>query len=314
MQDAIRRVRKFSRFYTRRLGLLDRGLLESDFSLAEVRVMYELIHRKNPTAGEIGADLALDAGYLSRILQGLRRRGIVRAVPAKGDRRQRLLSLTDKGRAAFRQLDVKANTQVREMLRALGTGETRLLIDAMGSVERLLSDPNVKHEGVVAFREPLPGDLGWVVERHGTLYAAEYGWNLEFETMVAGIVGDFAVTQSGAGARQRCWIATVDGVRAGCVFLMPASERVAKLRMLLVEPWARGHGLGQRLVQMCIEGAREAGYDRMTLYTNGLLTAARKLYQRAGFELVKSEEEMLWGGKQVGQVWERELGLAGGER
>ena len=305
MQDAIRKVRKFSRFYTSRLGLLDRGLLESEFSLAEVRVMYELVHRKEPTAGEIGADLALDGGYLSRILQGLKRRGIIRAVPAKGDRRQRLLSLTDRGRAAFRQLDVKANAQVRHLLRTLPAGETHQLIDAMGSVERLLTDPIVKHQGTVAFRDPLPGDLGWVVERHGTLYAAEYGWNQEFETMVAGIVGDFAVTQSGRGARQRCWIATIDGVRAGCVFLMPASEQVGKLRMLLVEPWARGHGLGERLVKLCIDAAREAGYQRMTLYTNGLLTAARKLYQRAGFELIKSEEESLWGGTQVGQTWER---------
>lgn len=304
MQDAIKKVRKFSRFYTSRLGLLDRGLLESDFSLAEVRVMYELAHRKDVTAGEVGLELAIDGGYLSRILQGLKRRGIIRAIPAKGDRRQRLLSLTEKGRAAFRRLDLKANAQVRDMLRTLPTGETRQLIDAMGGVERLLSDPGVTHEGTVAFRDPLPGDLGWVVERHGTLYAAEYGWSQEFETMVAGIVGEFAVTRSGKGARQRCWIATIDGVRAGCVFLMPASQRVGKLRMLLVEPWARGHGLGEHLIRLCVAAGWEAGYRRMTLYTNGRLTAARKLYQKAGFQLIKTEAEMLWGGKQVGQTWE----------
>lgn len=307
MDNAIKSVRRFSRFYTRRLGLLDRGLLESDFSLPEVRVMYELVHRKTPTAGEIGADLGLDLGYLSRILQGLKRRGVVRAVPVKSDRRQRHLSLTPKGAAAFRQLDVQANAQVRDLLKSLGAGETHQLVESMGNVERLLRTPAERSEGVVAFRDPLPGDLGWVVERHGTLYAAEYGWNQEFETMVAGIVGEFAVSQAGAGARQRCWIATIDGIRAGCVFLMPASEQVAKLRMLLVEPWARGHGLGDRLVKMCIEGARAAGYRRMTLYTNSLLTSARKLYQRHGFELIKSEEEVLWGGKQVGQTWERGL-------
>lgn len=308
MDAAIKQVRQFSRFYTRRFGLLERGLLHSDFSLPEVRVMYELVHRNDPTAGEIGSDLGLDLGYLSRILQGLKRRGIVKAVPVKADRRQRLLSLTPKGAAAFRQLDVKANAQVRDLLKSLGDGESHRLVESMRNVERLLRDPSQKTEGAVAFRDPLPGDLGWVVERHGTLYAAEYGWNQEFETMVAGIVGDFAVTQAGKGARQRCWIATIDGVRAGCVFLMPASERVAKLRMLLVEPWARGHGLGDRLVTMCLEGAREAGYRRMTLYTNGLLTSARKIYQRHGFELVKSEEEILWGGKQLGQTWERDLG------
>jgi len=202
---------------------------------------------------------------------------------------------------------VKANTQVREMLQALDTGNARRLVEAMGSVERLLADSSERRPGAVALRDPEPGDLGWVVERHGALYAAEYGWNQEFETMVAGIVGEFDVTHAGRGARQRCWIATIDGVRAGCIFLMPASPEVAKLRMLLVEPWARGHGLGERLVTACIDAAREAGYRRMTLYTNSRLLAARKLYERAGFELVKSEEEVLWGGPQVGQTWERGL-------
>jgi DNA-binding MarR family transcriptional regulator/N-acetylglutamate synthase-like GNAT family acetyltransferase len=308
MTEAVARVRRFNRFYTRRLGLLDRGLLDSEFSLPEVRVMYEVAHRKDPTAGEIGTDLGLDAGYLSRILQALRRRGLVRAVAAKGDRRQRLLSLTERGRAAFRQLDARSAAQVRGLLNPLATEDAHRLVDAMASIERLLGEDKARRgAGVVAFRGPEPGDLGWVVERHGVLYAAEYGWNQEFEVLVAGIVGEFAVAESGPGARQRCWIATLDGVRAGCVFLMPASEQVAKLRMLLVEPWARGHGIGEQLVEACIAAAREAGYRRMTLWTNSLLHAARKLYERAGFQLVKSEAHHSWGHALVGQTWERGL-------
>jgi DNA-binding MarR family transcriptional regulator/N-acetylglutamate synthase-like GNAT family acetyltransferase len=308
MTAAVARVRRFNRFYTRRLGLLDRGLLDSEFSLPEVRVMYEVAHRKDPTAGQIGTDLGLDAGYLSRILQALRRRGLVRAVAAKGDRRQRLLSLTGRGRAAFRQLDARSAAQVRGLLNPLATEDAHRLVDAMASIERLLGDEQAPHgAGVVAFRGPEPGDLGWVVERHGVLYAAEYGWNQEFEVLVAGIVGEFAVAESGPGVRQRCWIATLDGVRAGCVFLMPASEEVAKLRMLLVEPWARGHGIGEQLVEACIAAAREAGYRRMTLWTNSLLHAARRLYERAGFQLVKSEAHHSWGHDLVGQTWERAL-------
>ena len=310
MSHAVARVRRFNRFYTRRLGLLDRGLLHSDFSLTEVRVLYELAHRKEPTAGAIGTDLGLDAGYLSRILQGLRRRGLVRAVAAKGDRRQRLLSLSERGRAAFRQLDVRSAAQVRGLLHPLTPADTHRLVDAMASVERLLDDGAAgpgPATGLVALRTPEPGDLGWVVERHGVLYAAEYGWNQEFEVLVARIVGEFDVTHAGQGARQRCWIATLDGVRAGCIFLMPASEDVARLRLLLVEPWARGHGIGELLVQQCLAAAREAGYRRMTLWTNDVLHAARRLYQRAGFELVKSEEHQSWGGRHVGQTWERDL-------
>jgi N-acetylglutamate synthase-like GNAT family acetyltransferase len=232
----------------------------------------------------------------------------VRAEAAKGDRRQRLLSLTQRGRAAFRQLDVRSAAQVRGLLHPLTPADTHRLVDAMASVERLLDDAAARPAaGVVALRPPEPGDLGWVVERHGVLYAAEYGWNQEFEVLVARIVGEFDVGHAGEGARQRCWIATLDGVRAGCIFLMPASEEVARLRMLLVEPWARGHGIGERLVEECLAAARAAGYKRMTLWTNDVLHAARRLYQRAGFELVKSEEHHSWGHDLVAQTWEREL-------
>jgi DNA-binding MarR family transcriptional regulator/N-acetylglutamate synthase-like GNAT family acetyltransferase len=302
---AAARIRRFNRFYTRRMGLLNEGLLQSNFSLAEVRVLYEVAHLPQPTARVIASTLSLDEGHLSRLLRGLRQRGLVTARPAPRDRRQRRLALTARGRKAFGALNARATEEVAEMLRDLSTSDQRHLLDSLGTVETLLGESAVPEAPAIEIRGPEPGDLGWLVQRHGELYAEEYGWTAEFERLVAGIVGEFASAESDSGSR--CWIATVNGERAGCVFLVPVSPQLARLRLLLVEPWARGLGLGTRLVQECIAAAGESGYQRLTLWTNDVLTAARRLYERAGFRLVKSERHHSFGKSLVGQNWELEL-------
>ena len=302
--QAVARVRGFNRFYTRRLRLLDAGHLGSPFSLSQARVLYEIAHRRDASAGAVAAALELDAGYLSRMLSGFRRRGLVAAAPPPEDGRRRTLRLTRRGRQAFTRLDARASGQVREMLGHLGEGDRELLIGAMDQVETLLEGERGAL-AVAGLRQPLPGDLGWVVQRHGELYAAEYGWGAPFERLVARVVGEFAAGTE--GARQRAWIATLDGRRAGCVFVMKGSETVAKLRLLLVEPWARGHGLGGRLVRACMAGARELGYVRMTLWTNAVLHAARRIYEREGFVLAASEKHRIFGPELTGETWERDL-------
>ena len=299
------RIRRFNRFYTRRMGLLNPGLLRSRFSLAEVRVLYEIAHQSRPTAKTILQALHLDPGYLSRLLRGLKQRGLVSARAESHDRRERRLALTSRGRKAFGVLNARATEEIAGMLGSLSLKEQKRLLDSLGTIETLLDDEEpAPRTPVIGLRAPEPGDLGWVVQRHGELYAEEYGWNAEFERLVAKIVGDFA---EAADPAQRCWIATVDGVRAGCVFLVPASAEVARLRLLLVEPSARGHGLGTRLVQACIDAARKGGYRTLTLWTNDVLVEARRLYERAGFRLVKSERHRSFGKALVGQNWELTL-------
>jgi DNA-binding MarR family transcriptional regulator/N-acetylglutamate synthase-like GNAT family acetyltransferase len=302
-------VRRFNRFYTRRIGLLDAGHLHTPFSLAEARVLYEVAHLEQPTASTLIDTLALDAGYLSRLLRGLRERGLLTARASADDRRRRRLALTARGRKAFGRLDARATEAVVGMLERLSARERDRLLASLGTVETLLDDdaPALAHTPpAVALRAPEPGDLGWVVQRHGELYAEEYGWDASFERLVAKIVGEFAAAESGPA--NRCWIATLDGKRAGCVFLMPgASPGVGKLRLLLVERWARGHGLGGRLVATCVAGAKEAGHHTLTLWTNDVLVAARRLYERAGFRLVKRERHRSFGKALVGQTWDLEL-------
>jgi len=301
---AAERVRRFNRFYTRRLGLLDEGHLRSPFSLAEVRVLYEVAHREQATAGAIAASLSLDAGYLSRMLRGLRQRGLVKARPAPADARQRELALTARGRQVFATLDGRATNDVAAMLAGLSSTERDRLLDALDTAETLLGASaalGATEAPSIALHSPRPGDLGWVVQRHGELYALEYGWNEEFERLVARIVGEFAAGEP--DARRRCWIATLGGRRAGSVFLMPGNAAVGRLRLLLVEPWARGHGVGARLVGACIEGARQAGCHTLTLWTNDVLIAARRLYERAGFRLVESERFQGFGKRLTSQTW-----------
>jgi DNA-binding MarR family transcriptional regulator/N-acetylglutamate synthase-like GNAT family acetyltransferase len=306
--DPTTAVRRFNRFYTRQIGLLDEGLLDSPFSLTEVRLLYEIAHHAGITATELREFLALDAGYLSRILRGLRRQGLVSARAPAADRRRRRLTLTERGRRAFDALDARSTEEVGAMLARLSRAERRELVEAMHGIEGLLGrsadGPEAMTAGVV-LREPLPGELGWVVKRHGELYAAEYGWDAEFEGLVAGIVGRFV---AGLDPRvERCWIAELRGEPAGSVFLVKDSAAVAKLRLLLVEPWARGDGIVTRLVAECLRFARAAGYGKVTLWTNDVLHAARRVYERAGFRLVEEKRHHSFGHDLVGQTWELDL-------
>ncbi|TME30116.1 MAG: MarR family transcriptional regulator [Chloroflexi bacterium] len=293
-------VREFNRFYTSRIGVLDEGYLSSRFSLTEVRVLYELAHRGSATASELGRDLGIDAGYLSRILRGFARRGVLARTAARDDARKSILRLTPRGKAAVAPLEARARDQIGVMLEKIPAAEQERLVASMRAIERgLKSGPRATPK--VTLRSHRPGDMGWVVERHGALYWQEYGWDETFEALVADIVARFITHLD--PKRERCWIAEVDGERVGCVFCVRRSKTVAKLRLLLVEPQARGLGVGSRLVDECIRFARAAGYRELTLWTNDVLVAARRIYERAGFELVESERHRSFGKALVGQNW-----------
>jgi DNA-binding MarR family transcriptional regulator/N-acetylglutamate synthase-like GNAT family acetyltransferase len=296
-------VRRFNRFYTRQIGLLG-GYLGSPFSLTQVRVLYELAHREQPTASELSRDLGVDPGYLSRILTGFRKSGLIERHPSRTDGRQSHLSLSDKGQAAFAPLDARSHDEIGALLANLSADEQDRLVEAMQTIERLLRrEP--EHQAPYLLRPPHAGDLGWIIHRHGTLYAQEYGWDEEFEALVASIVAKFVTTFD--PKRERCWIAERDGKIVGSVFLVRRSKTVAQLRLLLVEPEARGLGIGSRLVEECIRFARERGYRRLMLWTNDVLDAARRIYERAGFHLVKEEAHHSFGHDLVGQNWELKL-------
>lgn len=303
--DQVRAVRAFNRFYTHRLGLLEEGLLDSRFTLTEARVLYELAQRGATTAGEVGGFLGLDAGYLSRILRKFEADGLLERQRSDIDARSATLTLTERGRAAFAPLDRASAAQVAAMLEALPAAGRGRLVESMATVRQLLGGEG--GSAVVRLRDHRPGDIGWAVERHGALYADEFGWDASFEGLVAEILGGFLRHHD--PARERAWIAEVDGARAGCVFLVRNAEdaAAAQLRCLLVEPWARGLGLGRRLVESCIGFAREAGYRRMLLWTNDVLVSARRIYQAAGFELIAEEPHRSFGHDLVGQTWQLEL-------
>jgi DNA-binding MarR family transcriptional regulator/GNAT superfamily N-acetyltransferase len=293
--DAVAQVREFNRFYTRTIGVLHERLLDSDFSLTEVRVLYELAHRDRPTAADLCRDLGLDAGYLSRMLRRFERLKLVTAAPSETDRRARLLSLTARGRAVFAPLDRRSSEEVAAMLAQVDQAG---LVEAMRTIRRLLE----KTPGEVVLRAHRPGDLGWVVQRHGELYWQEWRYDERFEKLVAGIVSEFDP------ARDRCWIAERDGERVGSVFLVRKSATVAKLRLLLVEPHARGLGVGKRLVAECVKHAREAGYRRIVLWTQSELAAARGIYQKAGFRKTAEERHDSWSRTGlVSETWELSL-------
>ena len=305
--DLARRVaamRRFNRFYTRRIGVLQEGLLRSPFSLAEARVLYELAQRERPTASELLQELDLDAGYLSRILGSFEGRGLVEKRPSPADGRQILLRLTPAGRKAFAPLDARARREVGVLLGRLAPTDQGRLVAAMQTIERLLGDvPDDTPPYLL--RSHRPGDIGWIVHRHGVLYAQEYGWDERFEALVANIAAAFIDNYD--AQRERCWIAEMDGEIVGCVFLVKQTARVAKLRLLLVEPTARGHGIGARLVDECVRFARQAGYRKLVLWTNDVLHAARRLYERAGFRLVRKERHRSFGHALVGETWELAL-------
>jgi DNA-binding MarR family transcriptional regulator/GNAT superfamily N-acetyltransferase len=302
--DWVSGVRQFSRFYTQRLGLLERELLASGFTLTESRLLWELAQREPLTASRLRRDLGLDAGYLSRLIGRLRAAGLVRDQAAPEDARVHWLSLTAKGRRAFGQLDSASRRQVAQIIGHLSGSSQRELVGAMDTVRRLMTVPLPSAE--VTLHEPGPGDMGWVVQRHGTLYAQEYGWDSRFEALVARICADF-IEQFQPGL-ERGWIARRDGVNVGCVLVVQApaaeyGEGVAKLRLLLVDPAVRGQGLGERLVRECEGFAQSAGYRKMTLWTNSVLYAARRIYERCGWQLVKEEPHHSFGRDLVGQTW-----------
>ncbi len=299
----IDQVRRFNRFYTRRIGALREGLLGSPHPLPEARLLYELGQRRRCSASELGADLDLDAGYLSRLLQSLRKRGLVEGKRSAQDARRSVLSLTARGRKAFSLLDSRSREEVAGMLATLPGAAQERLVEAMHTVESLLREE--RQPPRITLRQHRPGDLGWVVHRHGALYAQEYGWDERFEALVAGIVAQFV--QRCDPLRERCWIAELDGKPVGSVFLVKQGKATAKLRLLLVEPEARGLGIGRRLVQECMRFAREKGYRRLVLWTQSNLDAARAIYRSAGFSRVRTEKHASFGVKLTGEYWALQL-------
>lgn len=308
----IEAIRRFNRFYTGRIGVLNEGLLDSTFTLTESRLLWELAHRDRLTATELARTLALDPGYLSRLLSGFKARGLIKSTRSKDDGRHQHLSLTAAGRRAFAPLDTRSQAEVTALLAPLADAQQRQLLASMGTIERLLGEP-ASRAAPFELRPHRAGDIGWVVSRHGALYADEYGWDLRFEALVARIAADFI--ERFDPTREACWIAERDGVNVGSVFLVQARDDTthaaidgsAQLRMLLVEPSARGLGLGVRLVDECERFARRAGYRRLVLWTNRNLLAARGIYRKAGYALTHSEPHHSFGHDLVGETWELAL-------
>jgi DNA-binding MarR family transcriptional regulator/ribosomal protein S18 acetylase RimI-like enzyme len=320
--EQIERVRAFNRDYTRRIGVLSEGLLESPYSLTQVRVMYEIAHRGGITAAELADDLDLDRGYLSRLLKGFEAKKLLAKTASPEDGRRQHLRLTAAGRRVFEPLERRSQEQVGEMLTALDDERRRAVLAAMDVIQTSFGGgqpENGSKEGgnekaAVAKPDPgaeltlrahHPGDMGWVVQRHGEIYHREYGWNEEFEALVAEIAAEFV--RKLEPARERCWIAERDGKRLGCIFLVAKDNNTAKLRLLLVEPAARGLGVGRSLVTECVRFARQAGYKKIVLWTQQNLTAARHLYRNAGFQRTAEEPHHSFGYDLVGETWELEL-------
>lgn len=298
-------VRAFNRFYTRQIGVLGDHHLDSPFSLTEMRVLYELAHHDSTTAGALASDLAVDPGYLSRILRRFEAQRLIARTRPAADKRRAILRLTPGGRAAFLPLERRAAKAVAHLLSPLHHKDQQRIVGAMTTITDLIG-PERRRTPSVALRPHRPGDMGWVVQRHGELYAQEWGYNEEFEALVARIVADFLDRFD--PERERCWIAELDGEPVGSVFLVEKSKTVGKLRLLLVDPQARGHGVGGRLVDECVRFAREVGYRKVTLWTQSELTAARRLYRSAGFRCVRAEPHDQFGRKGlVSETWELHL-------
>jgi DNA-binding MarR family transcriptional regulator/GNAT superfamily N-acetyltransferase len=302
--QCVEAVRRFSRFYTRQVGVLNEGYNGSEFSLTEARILYELAHHEAATASGLAASLALDPGYLSRILKSFEQRRLIRRQPSKADARQYLLTLTNSGQQRFAELNARSRSDMGGMLSALTVRQRERLVAAMSEIEALLcAEP--ERAAPYILRAQQPGDIGWVVQRHGELYVREYGWDETFEALVAEIAAKFI--KEFDPKKERAWIAEREGENVGCVFLVRESDEVAKLRLLLVDPKARGLGIGRRLVEECIRFARMKRYKKITLWTNDILTTARRIYEQAGFKLVAEERHRSFGHHLVGQNWELEL-------
>lgn len=301
----VQAVRQFNRFYTQKIGVLNEGLLDSGFSLTEVRVLYELAHRNQPTATELCESLSLDPGYLSRILHKFQRQGLIARTPASSDARQNHISLTEKGKRTFAPLDARSDEQVGIHLEKLSPARQDELVRAMQTISGLL-EPATAPKAPYMLRPHEPGDMGWVVHRHGVLYSQEYRYDERFEALVARIAADFV--QKFDSKRERCWIAERNGENVGCIFLVKQSKTIAKLRLLLVEPSARGLGIGKRLVSECVRFARQSGYKKIVLWTQSELHAARHLYEDAGFKLAGRKRHSSWGRDDlVAETWELKL-------
>jgi DNA-binding MarR family transcriptional regulator/GNAT superfamily N-acetyltransferase len=304
MASRVATIREFNRFYTGMLGLLSEGLLDTPYSLTEARIIFELARAEHTEVAELRRVLDIDAGYLSRLLARFEADGLVARRRSPADGRRQVISLTGQGHAAFTLLDNSSAGQISALLSGCAEDEQRRLTEAMTHVQQILAGS--RHVPRVRLRPPGPGDLGWVIHLHGLLYAAEYGWDATFEALVARIVADYAAGHD--QDRERAWIAEVDGRPAGCVLCVRKDETTAQLRLLLVEPAARGLGLGGQLVDECISFARAAGYSELMLWTNDVLTAARHIYERAGFQLDQQQAHYSFGHDLIGQTWRLAIG------
>lgn len=298
---SIETIRRFNRFYTKQIGVLQEGLLHSPFSLTEARVLYELAHHEQVTATELCSELALDPGYLSRIVRKFKKQGLLISKPSATDRRQTLLSLREAGQREFAIINNRSREEIGEMLGAVAPADQSRLVAAMGTIEEILG-AQAERRVPYLLRPHQPGDMGWVVHRHGILYAHAYGWDETFEALVAEIVAKFI--HNFDPKKEVCWMAEMHGQLVGSVFVVKQSDEVAKLRLLLVEPQARGLGIGARLVDECIRFAQTHGYTKLILWTNSILVGARRIYERAGFVLVESEAHQSFGHDLIGETWE----------
>jgi DNA-binding MarR family transcriptional regulator/GNAT superfamily N-acetyltransferase len=300
-------VRRFNRFYTRQIGVLRKNFLDSPYTLGEARVLYEISQRRLPTASDIGRALGLDAGYLSRVLRSFEKSGLVERTASARDARRSYLALSMRGKRAFAPLEARSQRDVSHMLGKLGAADQARLITAMNTIETLLGSEGKAMPPADRYilRAPVPGDFGWIVKRHAELYAQEYRWMAPFEGVCAQIVADFA--NKFDPKCERCWIAEMGGDNVGCIFLAKDAHTVGRIRLLLVEPKARGLGLGARLVDECICFARRAGYKKVTLWTHSVLTAARHIYEKAGFKLMRTEPHQSWGPPVVSEYWDLQL-------
>jgi len=303
-EDRVQAIRQFSRFYTKRIGVLQERLLESEFSLTEVRVLYELAHRERCSASVICNFLGLDPGYLSRILRHFATQKLIIRERSRDDARHFALRLTPKGRSTFALLDQQSSAQVAEILSTLPDVRQKKLVSALREAEDALCG-DLQTPPKLVLRTHRSGDMGWVIHGHGLLYAQEYGWDETFEALVAEIAAQFV--KNFDSNRERCWIAELNGAPTGSVFLVKHTDQIAKLRLLLVEPAARGHSIGRRLVEECVQFARDCRYQKIILWTQSILIAARKIYERVGFKLVKSEPNRAFGADLVSETWELDL-------
>jgi len=304
MDSAVEAIRGFNRFYTKQIGVLQEGMLDSPFSLTEMRVLYELAHTRGLTATALGKELGLDQGYLSRILRGFEGRGLIVRTPSAEDGRQHFLELTEAAVLEFGRLNERQNREVEAMMARLSEAEKASLISSMGEIRRVLGD-RPESNNAYLLRDHQPGDMGWVVYRHGVLYAQEYGYDHNFEALVAEIVAKFL--REFDPKRDRCWIAEKDAQVVGSVFVVRETDEIAKLRLLLVEPSARGLGIGASLVEECLRFARQAGYKKMALWTHKDLTSARNIYEKAGFRLAETTTHHDFGLEQVAETWAMDL-------